>query len=525
MIYLSNFSIAKRWCSMPPLLKQQTLIDALLHWSEKTPDKIFIHSGRDSFSFADTRVAAARLAGFLAQRNISAGARICLLLPRTPELLFSFLAANLIGCLPAPVNYLESLENISKTVEAIEPAVIIADATVLKDDLLEFIEKYGALFIMVNSRDQTGARGFLRWEHCAQHSPLPFLPAVALDSLAYLNFTTGSTGLPKGALCTHANLYWNTRSAIEIFHLTEADVHLCMFASFAHPHELFCRALHTGGSLALLTEISPKAVVRAVNQHQITCMMGLAVMYKMMAEHCAGTALPSLRIAESGGMYTPPELQRDFFAAFQVPLLSVWGSTETTGIALANSPAHRRADGSAGRVCPYYQVKLADEEGRAVATGEIGELLFSGPGVVSGYYQDSSSFPMQDGWYRSGDLAWQDGDGFYHFAERKSGMIKVAGLKVYPLQIELVLQQHPGVREAAVIGVEEKRHGCVPKAFVAAKEGVRLDADDLTLFCRERLAAYMVPKQFHFIKTLPKIGSGKIHKKALLHLHNLGDAA
>lgn len=500
---------------MPIPDKPQTLTDALLHWAERTPDKIFIHSGRGNFSFRETRTITAHLAGFLAN-NIPARARICLLLPRTPELIFSFLAANLIGCLPAPVNYLENRESIRKTILSIEPAVIIADETVISGEVRELLKGCGALVVAVNCRSE--ADGFLSWDRCVQHRPLPdLLSSLSPDSLAYLNFTTGSTGLPKGALCTHANLYWNTRSAAEVFQLTDADVHLCMFASFAHPHELFCRALYTGGSLALLPEISPKAVFRVMKKYQVTCMMGLAVMYKMMAEHCAGTALPNLRIVESGGMYTPPELQKDFSAAFQVPLLSVWGSTETTGIALANSLEHRRTDGSMGRVCPHYQVKLADDEGREVPAGAIGELLFSGPAVVSGYCREVP-FSGWDGWYCSGDLAWQDRDGFYHFAERKSGMIKVAGLKVYPLQIELALQQHPGVREAAVIGVEEKRHGCVPKAFVATKEGAHLEADELARFCRERLAPYMVPKQFHFLEALPKIGSGKISKKALLHL-------
>ncbi|MCI5147398.1 MAG: hypothetical protein D3923_18175, partial [Candidatus Electrothrix sp. AR3] len=155
---------------------------------------------------------------------------------------------------------------------------------------------------------------------------------------------------------------------------------------------------------------------------------------------------------------------------------------------------------------------------REVQPGEIGELLFSGPAVVPGY--EHHALPDHDGWYCSGDLARQDEDGFYHFIERKSGMIKVAGLKVYPLQVEQVLQQHPSIQEAAIIGIKEKRRGCVPLAFVVLEEGYPFTQDDLTQFCTQRLAPYMIPKQFCQLDSLPKIGSGKTNKKALSSLNN-----
>jgi long-chain acyl-CoA synthetase len=491
----------------------QTVISALSCQAAARPEKTFIYSAQGSFSFAESKSIALRMAGFLAGNGVQAGARICLLLPRRPELVFSFFAANFARCLPVPVNYLDSPENIKSTLALLAPAVIVVDDSVISNGVQDFLKECGSVVISVGGGTEEH-RSFLRWNDCLQHRPLPDLPEISPEETAYLNFTSGSSGQPKGAVCTQANIYWNTRSAIEVFNLTEADVHLCMFAAFAHPHELFSRALYTGGSLVLLPEINPKAIVRAVNQYRVTCMMGLAVMYKMLAEHCADIALPSLRIAESGGMFTPPSLQEDFLAAFQVPLLPVWGSTETTGIALANAPACRRADGAMGRPCPHYQVKLVDEQGREVPQGEIGELLIAGPATVSEYWGDMP-FSAIEGWYCSGDLAWQDSDGFYHFAERKSGMIKVAGLKVYPLQIEQVLLQHPSIQEAAVIGMKEKRHGSVAQAFVVPKHGTPLAADDLTQFCRQHLASYMVPRRFILLDTLPKTGGGKINKKAL----------
>ncbi len=497
---------------MPLPDQPQTLTETLRRRASATPDKIFIRSGRGNFSYQDCLEQAGRLAGFLAAKELPAGARICLLLPRIPELIFAFLAARQADCLPTPINYLDHPERVRRAVQAVAPAVIIMDESVVSGKVIDRLRDCGALLISLSA--EPGDRSFLRWVDCLSCPPLAAPRPQQLNNLAYLNFTSGSTGQAKAALCTEANLYWNTRAAAEAFQLTAEDVHLCMFAAFAHPHELFCRALYTGGSLALLPEISPKAVIRAVREQGVTCMMGLAALYKMMAEHCAGTALPSLRIAESGGMFTPPVLHQSFFAAFKTPLLAVWGSTETTGIAIANTPSCRRDDGSLGRVCPHYQARVADEQGQDVPAGEIGELLLAGPGVAAGYW---GGIPLaaHEGWCRSGDLVRQDAEGFYHFAERQSGLIKVAGLKVYPLQVEQALLEHPGIREAAVVGMEEKRHGCVPKAFVTAQPGVRLEEEDLVQHCRQRLAAYMVPKAFCLLEALPTTGSGKIDKKVL----------
>ena len=136
-----------------------------------------------------------------------------------------------------------------------------------------------------------------------------------------------------------------------------------MFASFAHPHELFARALYLGGTIVLLEEINPKTMARTIRDRGVTCMMGLAPMYDMLISHCAGADLGALRIAESGGMYTRPDIIEHFRRHFGIPVLSVWGSTETTGIALANTPAAYRTDGSAGRACPHYGVRVRRRSG------------------------------------------------------------------------------------------------------------------------------------------------------------------
>jgi len=475
------------------------------------PEKIFLYHKDGNYSYAQLHDLVRRHAGFLLAHGVGRGDRVCLLLPRVPELIVSFLAATRIGALPVPVNYLLPAEHVVQFLRDLQPRAIIAHDKLVPSVLDEFLaEEDQLLRIDVSNRRSR----WVPWRQAFGEAIGTGEWEPASENLAYLNLTTGSSGQPKGALATHANIYWNTRAAVEALTLTQDDVHLCMFAAFAHPHELFARALYTGASLVMLEELSPRILVATIRRHGVSCLMGLAPMYAMLAAHGGSLDMPSLRVAESGGMYTRPEINEAFFRAFGRPILSVWGSTETTGIALANTPDGYRIDGSMGRVCPHYQARLVDEEGGDVPSGEIGELCLRGPGVVGGY-EGLTLATDRDGWYLSGDMARRD-EAWYYFAGRKNEMIKVAGLKVHPAQIELVLLEHPMVAEAAVVGIPDRRKGAVAKAFVVAMLGQGVDRDELLHFCKQRMPSYMVPRQLEVWDSLPKIGSGKINKRLLL---------
>ena len=495
-----------------------SLNEALKLQAQDLPDKIFITHRDTSYTYAQTYDLVNRLAGFLKHSGITPETPVCLMLPRVPELIMAFLAATRIKAYPIPVNYLLCADDITQFIEHISPKVIITSDRLLSTENNACLAKTNAclsesqvpLRIDIDNRK----KHWTPWNAAIDAEPYQGEDIILPDDVAYLNFTTGTSGAPKGALATHANIYWNTRSAVEALSMNNDDIHLCMFASFAHPHELFARALYTGASLTLLEEINPKTIIRTINKHSVTCMMGLAPMYEMMANHCGSMTIPSLKIAESGGMFTRPAINETFQKYFEVPILSVWGSTETTGVTLANTPEKYRTDGSMGRICPYYQVKLVDDKNREVARGEIGELHFKGPAIVSGY-QGGPPLLDDDGWYASGDMATMDKDGFFYFVERKSGMIKVAGLKVYPLQLELLLLEHPRIAEVAVLGVPDQRKGYIPKAFIVTRDNSDFDYDDMLTFCKGKIPSYMIPKQVVLLKELPKIGSGKINKKAL----------
>lgn len=271
--------------------------------------------------------------------------------------------------------------------------------------------------------------------------------------------------------------------------------------------------------MVLLDRIYPKSLAKVISDYGVTCMMGLAPMYEKLLdvlEHYEYD-LSSLRIPESGGMHTRPELVGRFRQKIGVPIIPVWGSTETTGIAITQAPGGPIVPGSVGKPCMSYEVKIVDENDEQVGTGEIGELIFKGPAVVNGYYEDpiNNQSCFKNGWYYSGDLGKRDKEGNIYFVDRKEGMMKVAGLKVYPQEIELVLMEHPDIKEVAVIASKDDLRGEVPKAIIITKNGRGITEKEVLAFCRGRIAQYKVPRIVEIRESLPKIGSGKIDKKAL----------
>lgn len=347
----------------------------------------------------------------------------------------------------------------------------------------------------------------------AAAAPAPAAPAGDGD-VVYLNMTSGSTGAPKAALTTHANLYWNTVSSVEALELGPDDIHACMFPVFGHPHELFARPLYLGGTIVMIDGISPKSITAAIAEHGVTSLMAIASICQSLVHFHRSRSfkLPSLRMAESGGMHASSRLVHEFRDCFGVPMVPVWGSTETAGVALANSVDGTYRPGSMGRPAPHYEVRVVADHGGEAEADEVGEMAIRGPGVCPGYFRNSSETAvfMREGWFYTGDLVRRDADGYFFFAGRRNGMMKVAGLKVFPTEIEEILSRHPGIAEVAVVKAADPSHGEAPKAFVVPKDGSPLTLADIREYCRERMAAYKIPRHVELVKELPKSPGGKI---------------
>ena len=461
-----------------------------------------------------------KMANALLDMGLKKGDMVGLMLPRIPELVISFLAVARAGGIAVPVNFELKFEDLETIFRCISPRFLVVYGQFL--DLAKRVSQSDPRISIIAV--DGAMEGSLQWNHIlkSQKGDNP-CHEIKDDDIVYLNYTSGSTGNHKGAITTHSNIYWNTLASVDALGLMPGDVHLCMFAPFAHPHEIFARSLYLGGTMVLVDKIYPKSLADAISTHRVTCMMGLAPMYQNLLdllEH-KDYDLSSLLVPESGGMYTRRDLIEKFRQKVGVPMIPVWGSTETTGIAIANRPGEDLIPGSIGRPCDFYEINIVDECGEELEPGEIGEMVFKGPAVIQGYYMDEANSKkcLSDGWYHSGDLGRKDESGHFYFVERKAGLMKVAGLKVYPLEIELVLMDHPDIKEAAVISAKDRLRGEVPKALIVTKDGRELTEKEILGFCKGRLAQYKLPRIIEIRESLPKIGSGKINKMALQMEH------
>ncbi|OGQ51583.1 MAG: hypothetical protein A3J24_00880 [Deltaproteobacteria bacterium RIFCSPLOWO2_02_FULL_53_8] len=493
-----------------------TLIEMLDNCIAAQPDKAAVICNGRAVSYVGLGRMVNRAANAMLDLGLQKGDRVGVMVPRGVDLVTGFLAAARAGGVAMPVNFELSAQSVRKVVKAAGPRFILVNSA-FYGLLEEALAGISGITVIVSGECDTGC---VKWDDLVRDGrPEPPDVGIKAHESVYLNYTSGSTGDSKGAITTHYNIYSNTVAAVEALGLTSDDVHLCMFAPFAHPHEIFARALYLGGTAVIVDSVYPKAIAEAISKHKVTCMMGLAPMYENLLDlvaHHKGYDLSSLRIPESGGMYTRPDLIDRFKERLGVSIIPVWGSTETTGIALANRPGKGQKQGSVGMPCRDYEVKIVGDDGAQLPVGAVGEMAFKGPAVVDGYFEDDGikSRCFNDGWYYSGDLGKKDEEGNYYFVERKSGMMKVAGHKVYPTEIEIALLEHPAIKEVSVLSVHDRLRGEVPKAIIVTRDS-GLTSREVLKYCKGKLANYKVPRIVEFRDALPKTGSGKINKKLL----------
>lgn len=495
-----------------------TIVEMLERNAKLFPDKTAIICDNSRVSYRTFYERAITLANFLISIGLKKGDRVGLLVQKTPEALISFLGVAAAGGVVFPVDYNQTLDTLESLFDLTNPAVVIADER-FQDILSRFKDHCTDEMTIVIGKETTNHRH--SWEDIFVQQSL-HSPGVDIqeEDVVYLNFTSGTTGIPKGAITTHANIYWNTLSAVESLGLTEEDIHLCMFPVFIHPHELIARSLYLGGTIVLVDGVYPKTIAASISEHRVTCMMAVASFYDALVRLPLSlqSDMSSLRIPESGGMFVHPTLEQKFVERFNVPIIPVWGSTETTGIALANSVAGVRVPGSMGKPSRSYQIKVMGESGDELSAGEMGVMAVKGPGVCSGYFNnpEETEIYMKDGWFLTGDIVRTDGDGFFYFVGRKAWMMKVAGLKVFPSEIEAVLIKHPKIAEVAVVKIQDSTHGEVPKAVIVLKDGLEMCKDEIRKYCEETLSRYKIPRVVEFRFELPKTSGGKILYRELI---------
>jgi fatty-acyl-CoA synthase len=348
--------------------------------------------------------------------------------------------------------------------------------------------------------------------------PVPVDELIDPDQTCVIMYTSGTTGRPKGAMLSHANLTWNSVNVLVDIDLAGDEVTLVVAPLF-HTAGLNMTCLPTllkGGTVVLMAAFDPAAVLAQIEGQRVTYMFGVPTMYEAMAANPAwpSTDLSSLRQVSCGGAPVPEHLITIYLER-GLAFSQGYGMTEAApGVLYLDRTAAARKAGTAGVPHFFTDVRLVSSDGREVGVGEPGEVLVSGPNVFDGYWQrpDARETAFDHGWFRSGDIATVDDEGFVTIVDRLKDMIISGGENVYPAEVERVLAAHPAVQDCAVIGVPHPQWGEVPRAVVVLRPGMQAAEAEITSFVRDRLAGYKTPSSVVFADSLPRTGSGKLQK-------------
>ena len=346
------------------------------------------------------------------------------------------------------------------------------------------------------------------------------------NDIAFLQYTGGTTGLPKGAILTHGNMLANVEQAttwVKACGLKDGEEvivsPLPLFHIFSLTTTVFC-FLKLGGTVVLVT--NPRDIpefIKLLSRTSYTVLIGINTLFDALMQHCEFHDLffKQVKLVVAGGMPLQKTVAKRWEEITGISILEGYGLTEASPIVAINAPHTKGFTGSIGLPLPSTEVSLRDANNREVPIGESGELCVKGPQVMQGYWHNESETAQaftEDGWLKTGDIAKFDASGFLYIVDRQKDMISVSGFKVYPNEVENVIALHPKVKEVAVVGIPSKTSGEAVCAFIVRKS-LCLKEEEITAFCAEYLTRYKIPRSIIFIDALPKSNVGKVLRRTL----------
>jgi long-chain acyl-CoA synthetase len=487
--------------------------------ARRAPDAVAIHYRESALTFAALDERSGAFAAALAQRGVARGDRVALYLQNVPEFVVAALAAWKLGAIAVSVNPMLKEREVRTLLEDCEPAALVTLESLWEEVAREAVAGTSVRVVVSEAQVEELAR-----EHTGQAPPDPDLGP---RDVAFLTYTSGTTGPPKGAMNTHGNVVFSSQTYRDWVGVGADDVILGVAPLF-HITGLVAHiglSLLTGATLVLDHRFDAARALELIERHQVTFTTGAITVFiaLMNAPEAGERDTSSLRSIVSGGAPIAPATVEAFEERFGTYIHNIYGLTETT------SPSHcvpigTRApvDPTSGALSvgvPVYGtvVRVVGEDGRDLPAGEVGEIVTSGPQVVPGYWgrPEESERAIPGGALHTGDVGFMDADGWFFVVDRKKDQINAAGYKVWPREVEDVLYSHHAVREAAVVGVPDAYRGETVKAFVSLRPGESADADELIAFCRERMAAYKYPRLVELVDELPRTASGKVLRRVL----------
>ena len=512
--------------------------------AQRHPDAVAVRYFDGELTLRDVDEQSDAVAVALQAEGFQPGDRLALYLQNVPQFQVAMVAAWKAGGIVVPVNPMSKQRELSYLLTDSGATVLLCLEGLYDAVARDVVGATGVRLVITTSeldyqgrRDERLFRGIERARYDGtldlaelidEHTGgTPAAVTYDADDVAFLTYTSGTTGTPKGAMNTHGNVTFNAQvyrdwcrltpddvvlGVAPLFHITGLIAHLAV--SFLLP-----------APLVLAYRFEPGVLLDAIREHRPTFTVGAITVFIALANTPGVTRedLASLRAVYSGGAPISPVRAQRFSDAFGIYIHNIYGLTETTspshGVPLGVEAPVDPASGalSVGVPVPSTMVRIQDDDGNDLPPGEIGEIVTSGPQVVPGYWNkpEETEHALPGRVLRTGDVGFMDEQGWFYIVDRKKDLINAAGYKVWPREVEDVLYEHAAVREAAVVGVPDEYRGETVKAFVSLKPDAVVTADELVAHCRDRLAAYKYPRSVEIVDELPKTVTGKILRREL----------
>jgi long-chain acyl-CoA synthetase len=487
----------------------------------RLPDKTALIFGAEQLTYAELDARVDRGAAVLQELGVRPGDRIALMVANSTRFVEAFYAAMRAGAVVVPLNVTYTAEEIRHILSDAGAVLAVVDEPFYRT-LAAVRDRVDTLEHLIPAGTANPKEGGPPWRARVAAASDPEPVEVSTEDLALLQYTSGTTGRPKGAMLTHANLLANqeqmeqTRLSVE-----EGDVVLSALPLF-HIYALnvgMAFTLCKGATLLLVERFDPQQTLAEIARHRASVIIGAPPMYIAWINlpDIETYDLASVRFAVSGAAPLPARVLERFRDELGIAIWEGYGLTETAPLLTTVAMGEELKPGSVGRPVPGVEIRLVDEKGESVRRGDPGEVVVRGPNVFRGYWHQPEATAEvldDDGWFHTGDIGIAT-DGNLYLVDRKKDLIIVSGFNVYPREVEEVLYRHPKVAEAAVIGVPHPYTGEAVKAVVVLKEGEESSAEEIIEHCRHHLARFKNPEVVEFAESLPMLPSGKVKRRDL----------
>lgn len=480
--------------------------------------RALIYKGQE-FTFRDLEDRTNRLSQALLRKGVNKGDRIALFMHNTNQFVEVFFACARVGAIVVPLNVRLAPPELDYIIKDCGVSALIYG-----DDFTETVtqlETFGRLLFTVSTAKQAEIDSIYYEEFIGDNPQENPGIEVDEDDLMAILYTSGTTGHPKGAMLSHGNVY-------------SAAINLLIGIDYTYPDcsLIIVPLFHSGGNTPLIGQFirgittvlmhkfDPLETLQLIERYRIKMIMGVSAIMTMLleVEDAETFNVESWKTALLPGSPLPHTLIKKVHEKFGVLCQNLWGMTELSGPGtLMNIEDILKKPECAG--VPYFEVdvRVVDVYGNDQPPGEPGEIIARGPNIMQGYWnqEHATKETLVDGWLHSGDIGYLDEENYLYIIDRKKDMILSGGENVYPMEIETVIGDIPGIAETSVVGIPDEKWGEIPKAYVVPIPGKELQAQEILNYCREKLAGYKVPRQIQIIDELPRNASGKVLKKAL----------